>query len=152
METYDTIMELKTNESECMQSLPNKTTDGDCGLLVNTIIEFFVSVSDHLSRLNTNHKVFMVNEEHTISLLIDCLKQYWIQTHDIYIQIRIDNNKQERSKLHIIHFFQLSSKHVCHLGAIMLILQLIKYMSQITKIHSQVFMRTIIQKYTSTVS
>jgi len=59
-----------------MQSLANKTTDGDCGLLVNTIIEFFVSVSDHLSRLNTNHKVFMVNEEHTISLLIVCLKQY----------------------------------------------------------------------------
>ena len=46
-----------------MQSLANKTTDGDCGLLANTMNDFFVSVSDHLPRLNKIHKVFDVNEE-----------------------------------------------------------------------------------------
>ena len=46
-----------------MQGLANKTTDGDCGLLANTMNDFFVSVSDHLPRLNKSHKVFTVNEE-----------------------------------------------------------------------------------------
>ena len=46
-----------------MQSLTNKTTDGDCGLLAKTMIGFFVSVSDHLPRLNKSHKMFDVNEE-----------------------------------------------------------------------------------------
>ena len=58
-----TIMELKTNSNSSMQGLANKTTDGDCGLLANTINDFFVFVSDHLPRLNTCHKVFDVNEE-----------------------------------------------------------------------------------------
>ena len=56
-------MGLKTNDNSCMQGLANKTTDGNCGLLASTMNEFFVSVSDHLPRLNTNHKVFTVNEE-----------------------------------------------------------------------------------------
>ena len=43
--------------------LANKTTDGDCGLLANTMNDFFVSVSDRLPRLNTSHKVFTVNKE-----------------------------------------------------------------------------------------
>ena len=46
-----------------MQGLANKTTDGDCGLLANAMNDFFVSVSDHLSRLNNSHNVFTVNEE-----------------------------------------------------------------------------------------
>ena len=46
-----------------MQVLANKTTDGDCGLLANTMNDFFVFVSDHLSRLNTKYKVIMVSEE-----------------------------------------------------------------------------------------
>ena len=58
-----TIMGLKTNGNSCMQGLANKTTDGDCGLLANTMNDFFVSVSDHLPRLNKSHKVFDVNEE-----------------------------------------------------------------------------------------
>ena len=58
-----TIMGLKTNGKSCMQGLANKTTDGDCGLLANTMNDFFVSVSDHLPRLNKSHKVFDVNEE-----------------------------------------------------------------------------------------
>ena len=56
-----TIKGLKTNGKSCMQGLANKTTDGDCGLLANTMNDFFVSVSDH--RLNKSHKVFDVNEE-----------------------------------------------------------------------------------------
>ena len=58
-----TIMGLKTNGKSCMQGLTNRTTDGDCGLLANTMNDFFVSVSDHLPRLNKSHKVFDVNEE-----------------------------------------------------------------------------------------
>ena len=58
-----TIMGLKTNGKSCVQGLANKTTDGDCGLLANTLNDFFVSVSDHLPRLNKSHKVFDVNEE-----------------------------------------------------------------------------------------
>ena len=58
------------------QGLVNKLTDGDCGFLVSTMNDLFVSESDHLSRSNTNHKVFTVNEEHIIALLIDCLEQY----------------------------------------------------------------------------
>ncbi|KAK2183531.1 hypothetical protein NP493_308g03120 [Ridgeia piscesae] len=58
-----TIMGLKTNCKSCMQSLANKATDGDCGLMANTMNDFFVSVSDHLHRLNKSHKVFDVNEE-----------------------------------------------------------------------------------------
>ena len=46
-----------------MQSLANKTTDGECGLLANTMKDFFLSASDHLPRLNKSHKVFTVNEE-----------------------------------------------------------------------------------------
>ena len=53
---------MKTNGKSCMQGLAKKTTDGDCGLLANTMNDFFVSVSDHLSRLNKSHKVFDVND------------------------------------------------------------------------------------------
>ena len=58
-----TIMGLKTNGNSSMQDLANKTTDGDYGLLANTMTDFFVSVSNHLPRLNKSHKVFDVNEE-----------------------------------------------------------------------------------------
>ena len=58
-----TIMGFKTNGKSCIQGLANKTTDGDCGLLANTMNDIFVSVSDHLPRLNKSHKVFDVIEE-----------------------------------------------------------------------------------------
>ncbi|KAK2187075.1 hypothetical protein NP493_178g03006 [Ridgeia piscesae] len=57
------IMGLKTNGNSCMQGLVNKTTDDDCGLLANTMNDFFVSVSGYLPRLNKSHKVLDVNEE-----------------------------------------------------------------------------------------
>ena len=59
----NTIMGLKTYGNSCMQGVTNKTTDGYCGLLANTMNDFFVSVSNHLPRLNKSHKVFTVNEE-----------------------------------------------------------------------------------------
>ena len=55
------IMGLKTNGNSCMQGLVNKTTDDDCGLLANTMNDFFVSVSGYLPRLNKSHKVLDVN-------------------------------------------------------------------------------------------
>ena len=58
-----TIMVLKTNGNSCMHGLADKITDSDCGLLANTMNDFFVPVSDHLPRLNKSHKVFAVNEE-----------------------------------------------------------------------------------------
>ncbi|KAK2172867.1 hypothetical protein NP493_923g00004 [Ridgeia piscesae] len=58
-----TIMGLNTNGKSCMQGRANKTTNGDYGLLANTMNDFFVSVSDHLPRLRKSHKVFDVNEE-----------------------------------------------------------------------------------------
>ena len=56
-----TIMRLKTNGT--MQGVANKTTGGGCDLQANTMNDFFVSLSDHLPRLNMSHKVFTVNEE-----------------------------------------------------------------------------------------
>ena len=63
MKTIMGLRLVKTNGNSCMQGLANKTTNGDCGLLANTMNDFFVSVSDHLPRLNKSHKVFTVNEE-----------------------------------------------------------------------------------------
>ena len=37
------------------------------------------------------HNNFQFNN--TIDLLTDCLKHYWVQTYDIYMQIRIDNQQ-----------------------------------------------------------
>ena len=44
-------------------SLANKTTGCDCDFLASILNKFFVSLSDYMYRLNTNHKVFTVNEE-----------------------------------------------------------------------------------------
>ena len=57
------IMGLKTNGKSCIQGLANKIMNGDCGLLANTMNDFFVSVSDHLPRLNKSNKVVDVNEK-----------------------------------------------------------------------------------------
>ena len=45
-----------------MQGLANKTTDGDYGLLANTMNDFYMSMSDNLSWLNKSHKGFTFNE------------------------------------------------------------------------------------------
>ena len=48
-----------------MQGLANKVADGNCEMLANTcsMNEFFVSVSEHLPRLNVNNEVFAVEGE-----------------------------------------------------------------------------------------
>ena len=45
------------NTTSVMQGLANNTTNGDCGNLVNTMNGFFVSVSEHLPRLDRDHEV-----------------------------------------------------------------------------------------------
>ena len=56
-------MGIYTNDNSCMQDFPNKTTVADCGLPASIMDKLFVSVSDHLPRLKTNHKVVTVNED-----------------------------------------------------------------------------------------
>ena len=46
-----------------MQGLANKVADGNCEMLANSMNEFFVSVSEHLPRLNVNNEVFAVEGE-----------------------------------------------------------------------------------------
>ena len=48
-----------TNE---MQGLANKCTEGDMTQLVNSMNDFFVSVSADLPRLDTTHRVFDIKE------------------------------------------------------------------------------------------
>ena len=48
-----------TNE---MQGLANKCTEGDMTQLVNSMNDFFVSVSADLPRLNPTHRVFDIEE------------------------------------------------------------------------------------------
>ena len=56
-------MGQNVNTTSVMQGLTNKTTIGDCGSLANTMNGFFVSVSEHLPRLDSDHEVLSVNEE-----------------------------------------------------------------------------------------
>ena len=55
-----------------MQGLANKRTEGDMCSLVNSINEFFVSVSKDLPRLQASHSIFDVSDplpvQYTISV------------------------------------------------------------------------------------
>ena len=57
------IMGLNVNSNACIEQLANKTTNGDCTELANKMNDFFLSVSEHLPRLDKHHDVFTVNEE-----------------------------------------------------------------------------------------
>ena len=46
-----------------MQGLANKVADGNCEMLANSMNEFFLSVSEHLPRLNVNNEIFAVEGE-----------------------------------------------------------------------------------------
>ena len=61
--THEQIMGLKTNDNSYMQIIANKTTGGECSIVARRMNEFFVSVSDHLPRLNTNPKTITLNVE-----------------------------------------------------------------------------------------
>ena len=57
------IMELNGNSNSDMEELAKKTTDGDFAELANIMSDFFLSVSDHLPRLDKDDNVFTVHEE-----------------------------------------------------------------------------------------
>ena len=57
------LMGIEANDSSKMQGLANKVADGNCEMLANSMNEFFVSVSEHLPRLNVNNEVFAVEGE-----------------------------------------------------------------------------------------
>ena len=46
-----------------MQGLANKVADGNCEMLANSMNDFFLSVSEHLARLNVDNEVFAVEGE-----------------------------------------------------------------------------------------
>ena len=56
-------MGLNVNSNSCIEQLANKTTNGDCTELANKMNDFFLSVSEHLPRLDKHHDTFTVNEE-----------------------------------------------------------------------------------------
>ena len=57
------IMGLNVNSNSCIEQLANKTTNGDCTELANKMNDFFLSVSEHLPRLDKHHDIYTVNEE-----------------------------------------------------------------------------------------
>ena len=56
-------MGQNVNTTSVMQGLANNTTNGGCGSLAVTMNGLFVSVSEHLPRLDRDHEVLSVNEE-----------------------------------------------------------------------------------------
>ena len=57
------IMGLNGNSNSDMEELAKKTTNGDLAELANFMNDFFLSVSDHLPRLDKDDNVFTVHEE-----------------------------------------------------------------------------------------
>ena len=57
------LMGLDVNSNTCIQSLANKTTDGDCCILANKMNYFFLSVTEHLPRSEYDDQVFTLNDE-----------------------------------------------------------------------------------------
>ena len=67
-------MGQKTTDKSNVQSLANKTTDGNVELLASKMNDLFVSVSEHLPRLDRNNEAFDVDgqlpDEHVIDVTI----------------------------------------------------------------------------------
>ena len=57
------LMGIETNDSSKMQGLANKVADGNCEMLANSMNDSFLSVSEHLPRLNVDNEVFAVEGE-----------------------------------------------------------------------------------------
>ena len=57
------IMGLNGNSNSDMEELAKKTTDGDFAELANIMNDFFLSVSDHMPRLDKDDNVFRVHAE-----------------------------------------------------------------------------------------
>ena len=57
------LMGQKTTDKSNVQSLASKTTDGNVKLLASKMNDFFVSVSEHLPRLDRNNEAFDVDDQ-----------------------------------------------------------------------------------------
>ena len=66
-----TLMGKKTTDKSNVQSLANKTTDGNVELLASKMNDFFVSVSEHLPRLDRNNEAFDVDGQLPDEYVID---------------------------------------------------------------------------------
>ena len=49
------LMGIQSSDNSNIQGLANTTVDGNWGLLANNMNDFFVSVSDHLPRLQIDN-------------------------------------------------------------------------------------------------
>ena len=66
------LMGQKTTDISNVQSLANKTTDGNVALLASKMNDFFVSVSEHhLPRLDRNNEAFDVDGQLSDGYVID---------------------------------------------------------------------------------
>ena len=65
------LMGQKTTDKSNVQSLANKTTDGNVELLASKMNDFFVSVSEHLPRLDRNNEAFDVDGQLPDEYVID---------------------------------------------------------------------------------
>ena len=68
---YEKLMGQKTTDNSNVQSLANKTTDGNVELLASKMNDFFVSVSEHLPRLDRNNEAFDVEGQLPDEYVID---------------------------------------------------------------------------------
>ena len=71
MEKYEKIDGLKNNRQIYVQSLADKTTDGNVKLLASKMNDLFVSVSEHLPRLDRNNEAFDVDGQLPDEYIID---------------------------------------------------------------------------------
>ena len=70
-ENMNKLMGQKTTDTSNVQSLANKTTDGNVELLASKMNDFFVSVSEHLPRLDRNNEAFDVDGQLPNEYVID---------------------------------------------------------------------------------
>ena len=64
-------MVKKTTDKSNVQSLANKTTDGNVELLASKMNDLFVSVSEHMPRLDRNDEAFDVDGQLPDEYVID---------------------------------------------------------------------------------
>ena len=65
------VMGASSGNTNEMQGLANKSTNGDMAKLVNSMNDFVVSVSEDLPRLQPSHPVFEVREHIPVEFIID---------------------------------------------------------------------------------
>ena len=65
------VMGQKTTDKPNVQSLANKTTGGNIELIASTMNDFFVSVSEHLPRIDRNNDAFDVDGQLPDEYVID---------------------------------------------------------------------------------